>query len=160
MILDNVLDNLEIATTDLIQELVNESLYNLDLKLQLFSKKKKTFIKIDNYIVKLKKIDLMGYQKTFYDIITEDEVLYKDICLSSTLIQLLKNLLSNKPQSHNDSLIVLDIKYSAILGDMLLYKKMLKTVESPFKKSVLLAKYEGKYDASIRIKDQIRKNHK
>lgn len=156
----DIIDKFNNASDQLIVDMVNESLYNTDLKLQLLSKKEGSVLKIDNYEVRFKKVNLTGYSKTFYDVVRDDEIIYNDICLSISLISLLKNLISNKPENHNTNILILDRKYSAILGDILLYKQLIKTVKSPIKKSILLAKYEGRYDSSVRIKDQIEKNYK
>jgi hypothetical protein len=160
MSFDTIINKFEKSANDLIYEMVNESKYNLDLKLQLLTNKENNFLYVDDCVIEVKKLSIFGCIKNYYNVYYRDELIAEELCLSISAINVIKNILDKNPKSYIDNIITLDKKYSAILNDIFYYKKMIKNVKTQLKKDILLSKYEGKLYTLSRIKEQIQKNHK
>jgi hypothetical protein len=160
MSFDFIINKFDKSSNELITELVNESISNLDLKLQILKNVDNNCLYIDDCIIEIKKSNIFGHFKNYYDIYHRDELIYDDICLTISAVNIVKNILGKSPKSYNDNIFILDKKYSAILNDIFYYKKLIKNVKSELKKNILLSKYEGKLDSLTRIKEQIQKNYK
>lgn len=156
LILNSFTDVIDSAITDMLAE----SEYNKELKLAILSTEFDNHILIGDYMVTKKQINIWGSYKNFYMVHNgTDELLFDNICLSYTLIKLLFRLLNNKIVNDNDSLLVLDAKYSGSLADALYYKQRLMndSGDNDISKSIYTAKYDVALNSLERIKEQIQK---
>lgn len=155
--LNSFTDIVDNAITDMIAECE----YNHELKLAILSTKKDNDITVGDYVIRKTQVLIWDSLKNFYNIYySNGELLFENICSTHILIKLILRLLNNEIISKNDSLIVMDTKYSGTLADALYYKQRLYQHDG--KDDITKSIYAAKFDVSVktleRIKDQIQKN--
>lgn len=140
-------------------DMIEESSYNNDLKLFLLTKSNREWIDVNGYKIKSKCINVWNTKKTFYDIIYEGEVLYRDIGSGLVLMKMLSRLINNKNIMQYDPLLTLNAKYVGSVSEALYYKTRLKQSDriTLLSKNVYEAKLNGCIDSIQRIKEQINK---
>lgn len=150
--------NFEKVVNDTINDLVSESFYNYDAKLALSSGKiSDNVIKVENFIIRLKKEDIHGTDKIFYDIYDEkhNKLIAKNISLFITVLYIIKNYKNNTFCTELQNIINLDKSYKIKFCDVAFQKRMIKETLNKEKREIYNAKYNGNIDALGRIKSQI-----
>jgi hypothetical protein len=153
-------EKFEEVLNDTIKGLASESHYNFDAKFALSSVKlSNNIIRVDNFIIKLKKENLYGTEKIFYDIYDEREnkLVASKLSLFITVLYIIKNYRKNTYCSEYQSVINLDNNYQIKFCDIAFQKKMIKETSNKEKREIYNAKYHGNIDALNRIKSQIMK---
>lgn len=141
-----------------INEIIEESEYNDELKLALLTSLNDDKIIIGDYIISKNIIDIWGVNKTFYNIYNDDYLEIENIGSSNILIKIIIRLLNNKSINQNDPLTVLNAKYVGVLSDSLYYKsRILSLKENTITKNVYQAKYDGCMFQLKLLNDQIKK---
>lgn len=141
-----------------INEIIEESEYNDELKLALLTSLNDDKIIIGDYIISKNIIDMWGVNKTFYNIYSDDYLEIENIGSSNILIKIIIRLLNNKSINQNDPLTVLNAKYVGVLSDSLYYKsRILSLKENTITKNVYQAKYDGCMFQLKLLNDQIKK---
>ena len=141
-----------------INEIIEESEYNDELKLAMLTSLNDDKIIIGDYIISKNIIDIWGVNKTFYNIYNDDYLEIENIGSSNILIKIIIRLLNNKSINQNDPLTVLNAKYVGVLSDSLYYKsRILSLKENTITKNVYQAKYDGCMFQLKLLNDQIKK---
>lgn len=141
-----------------INEIIEESEYNDELKLAMLTSLNDDKIIIGDYIISKNIIDIWGVNKTFYNIYNDDYLEIENIGSSNILIKIIIRLLNNKSINQNDPLTVLNAKYVGVLSDSLYYKsRILSQKENTITKNVYQAKYDGCMFQLKLLNDQIKK---
>ena len=97
-----------------INEIIEESEYNDELKLAMLTSLNDDKIIIGDYIISKNIIDIWGVNKTFYNIYNDDYLEIENIGSSNILIKIIIRLLNNKSINQNDPLTVLNAKYVGV----------------------------------------------
>ncbi len=141
-----------------INEIVEESEYNDELKLAILTSIQNDKIVIGDYSISKNVVNLWGVSKTFYDIYSDDYLEIENIGSSNILIKIIIRLLNKKSINQNDPLTVLNAKYVGVLSDSLYYKsRILTTHTNTITKNIYQAKYDGCMYQLQRLNDQIKK---
>lgn len=151
----NLYKNWEKISNEAFLSLLEESVYNIDATLAINMKLSQNKLYIGNYIIEILSYNLFGTDKFYYNIIDNinKEILYKEVCLFTTVKTIIEFLLRKKIVSEN--LLILDTKYNAILSDVLFYKNKLQQVSDKRNKHIFMAKYDGGLMNLSRIRSQI-----
>lgn len=146
-------DKLEKISNEAFISLMEESAYNIDANLALNMRVDENKIYIDNYIVEMIKYNVYDIEKYYYNIydLSEDKLIYKDICLFITVKIIIE--LKLKKKAINDYLLILDTKYGSLLSNTLFYKNKLDNLSK--NRNTYMAKYDGCIMNLGRIRSQI-----
>ena len=151
-------ESFETVVEKTINEIIEESEYNDELKMAMLTSLKNENILIGDYVISSNKVDIWGVTKTFYNIYTDGCLEIENIGSSNILIKIIIRLLNKKSINQNDPLTVLNAKYVGMLSDTLYYKsRILSVKESSITKNVYQAKYDGCIYKLKILNDQIKK---
>jgi len=155
---NHILDQFDKASRDVISGLIQESNLSFESKLILNSRRIKNSLTFEKYIIKFKKIKLYEIEKTYYDIFEGDTLVASDINLFITVIDLIKNDISDAYCTKIQSILDADKNYDILFNSILYQRQLIKCTKNTEKKNLYKAKYDGMISSLYRIKSQIARN--